>query len=146
MKYRFLSILLLTLIFSCSNSDDGRVKNPYLPDYGFDTLGQINMSLPEYNGLQFPGGSVVIHGFSINGFVIYHINGDQYTCFEITDPNHNVNSCSALTVNGIFATCGCADENTYDIVTGLPADGTEGEYALKAYRIEVNGNILRVYN
>ena len=146
MKYLILNILLLGLLFSCSNSDDSITQNPYLPNYGFDTLSEINLSLPEYNSLSFPGNYVVKRNYGINGFVLYHIGGSQYSCFELTDPNHTFNGCSSLSVEGIFATCGCVDGNTYDFITGLPANGTEGEYTLKPYRVEVNGNIIRVYN
>lgn len=145
MKYVVLSMVFSCFLFACSSSDDGRTQNPYLPNYGFDTQNQINTSLPQYSSLTLPGNYITLD-YGINGFVLYHVGGGQYTCFELTDPNHHVSNCSALSLEGIFVTCGCSDANTYDIVTGLPADGTEGEYTLKPYRIEVNGSIIRVYN
>lgn len=146
MKQLFLSLLFFSLLFNCSKSDDGITENPYLPNYGFDTQGLINTSLPEYSNLLLPGNAVVKYGYGINGFVLYHIGNGQYTCFELTDPNHTISACSILTVDGIFASCDCSDGNTYEIVTGQPSDGTEGQYTLKPYRMEVSGNIIRVYN
>lgn len=146
MKYLFLSLLFFSILYSCSKSDDGNNQNPYLPNYGFDTQGLINTSLPAYSNLLLPGNFYVNYNFGINGFVLYHIGNGQYTCFELTDSNHTISTCSTLTVDDIFATCGCPDGNTYEIVTGQPTDGTEGQYTLKPYRIEVSGNIIRVYN
>ena len=145
MKYSILYILFLGMVLSCSKSDDGYVDNPYLPDYGFDTGNQINITLPEYNNLLVNGGHVELYGFGINGISVYR-NGDTFISFELTDPNHNVSTCSKLIVEGIIASCNCSDGNNYDIVTGYPHSGTEGQYTLVPYRVEVSGNIIRVYN
>jgi nitrite reductase/ring-hydroxylating ferredoxin subunit len=47
-----------------------------------------------------------------------------------------------MTLNGIMGVCPC-DDAEYSLFTGL----SQGkEYPLKAYRVEVNGNNLRIYN
>ncbi|WP_274474072.1 hypothetical protein [Mangrovimonas aestuarii] len=142
----FLIGLTLTLS-SCSNSDDSQKSNPYLPNYGFDTGNMINTNLPQYSQLQFPGNYVIVNGYGINGFVLYSVGGNQFTAFDLTDPNHSLTNCSDLNIeNGIFAYCNCDDGNNYDIVTGSPQEGTTGNYTLKPYFVEATDNIIRVYN
>jgi len=146
MKYITL-LFAACILVSCSKSDDGQNQSPYLPDYEFDTLNLINTNLPQYSSLTLPGNHIVVEApYGINGFVLYHAGNNNYSAFEISDPNHSLGTCSKLSVEGLHATCGCSDGNTYEILNGLPTDGTQAEYPLKRYRVEKNGNIIRVYN
>lgn len=139
----FLSLLLLV---ACSNNDP-ILNNPNLPNYTFDTGNLINTNLPQYSILQFPGNFVILNSpYGINGVVLYYAGGSNYSAFEITDPNHAINNCSTLSVEGIIATCNCDDGNSYDILNGAGRTGTTGSYALKRYFVEVSGTIIRVYN
>lgn len=137
------SVLLFSAILSCSTADENRNNNPYLVDSNF-TL-NINLGLPEYNNLNFPGNSYTTYNYGINGVVVYNINNSQYLAFELTDPNHPISSCSRLSVQGLIATCNCDDGNEYNILTGEITQG-EGQYALKSYRVRKNGNTLEIYN
>ena len=127
---------------ACSGSDDEYRNNPNLPDVNFRL--QLNLSFPEYNDLQFPGNSYATYTHGVRGVVIYNINNSQYVAFELSDPNHPPNNCSAMTVNGVIASCGC-DDNEYNVITGEITTG-EGEYTMKPYRVQRSGNILEVYN
>ncbi len=133
---------LLLFLISCSGSDDGYRNNPNIPDLNFRA--QLNLSFPEYNDLQFAGNHFVTYDYGVRGIVIYNINGNTYTAFELTDPNHPPSNCSTMTVNGIIASCNC-DSNEYNIVTGELSAG-EGIYSMKPYRIRRSGNILEVWN
>ena len=139
----FLGLFLLILTFSGCSSDDDLRQNPYLPHLNFSV--SFDLSLPEYNQLNFPGNKFVTRNYGINGIVIFNLNNDQYMAFELTDPNHVPQSCSSLTVQGTEATCSCDDGNKYTIITGQLIAG-EGEYSLKPYRVERAGNVLRVSN
>ncbi|MCR8666949.1 hypothetical protein NO995_04605 [Aestuariibaculum sp. M13] len=139
-----LYILTLFLIVSCSNDDI--IKNPYLPDYKFNTNNFIDTRLPQYNKLQLPGNYVILEGYGINGVVLFYAGGDIYNAFELSDPNHALSTCSKLTIDGIIASCTCNDDNSYDILTGNMAEGTTGQYTLLRYNVEVSGYIIRVYN
>ena len=141
-KFLF-SALLISLLLSCSTSDNNSNNNPFLVDTNFYL--NINLSLPEYNSLNFPGNSYVTYNYGLNGVVVYNINNTQYLAFELTDPNHSVSNCSRLTVQGLLATCNCGDGNEYNILTGEITQG-EGQYALKSYRVRKNGNTLEIYN
>lgn len=136
--------LLISLFFTaCSADDNNRINNPNLPDINFRV--QLNLDLPEYNNLQFPGNSYSTYNNGVKGIVIYNINNSQYTAFELSDPNHPPNDCSAMEVDGIIARCNCEDANEYNIVTGELSKG-EGQYTLKPYRIERRGNTIEVFN
>jgi hypothetical protein len=67
---KIIAILLFAgLILSC---DSGTVnyRNPYLPNYPVDLF--INLSLPQYSNLNFPGNYVVDYSQGVRGIVIYN--------------------------------------------------------------------------
>jgi len=136
----FISCILLS---SCSGSDDSNNNNPNLLDIGINLT--LDLNLPEFNQLNFPGNSFVTNVQGIRGIVVYNVDNSQYSAFEISDPNHTPNDCSASSIDGIVATCNCADGNSYNIVTGQQMTGTGG-FPLKRYRIEKVGSQLRITN
>lgn len=137
-----LFLLFFTFLTGCSSDDEIR-QNPYLPHLSFSV--NFDLSLPEYNQLNFPGNKYVTRNYGINGIVIYNLNNSQYLAYELTDPNHPPQACSALVVDGIEAFCSCGDGNRYSIVTGQQIGGT-GEYSLKPYRAVRTGSVLQVSN
>ncbi|MCM4156345.1 hypothetical protein [Gramella sp. AN32] len=140
---RILKIFMISCLFlSCSATDDGYQNNPNLANLNFRF--QLNLNLPEYNNLQFPGNSFATYTYGVKGIVIYNFNNSEYVAWELSDPNHPASDCSAMTVNGIIATCAC-EGNEYNIVTGEITKG-EGQYTLKPYRIRRSGNIIEVSN
>jgi len=144
-KILFITTMCLFIV-ACSKSDNGNNNNQFLPNVVFDTGGLINTNLPQFNSLQFPGNHILLsNNYGLNGVVVYY-SGSSYNAFELSDPNHALEGCSILTINGVIATCGCLDAKQYDILTGQPQQGTTGQYGLKRYFVEVNGNIIRVYN
>jgi len=148
MKTFVIFILTSLLLVSCSSNDDGRNGNPNIPDYAFDTGNLINTNLPQFSNLQFPGNFIVLNqpGVGVNGVVLYS-SGTTYSAFELSDPNHQVNTCSQLTVESVSsATCNCDDGNSYEIIIGSQNEGTVGQYGLVRYGVEVSGNIIRVFN
>ncbi|WP_029037325.1 Rieske (2Fe-2S) protein [Salinimicrobium xinjiangense] len=141
MKHILPLLLLVLTCLACSSDDDLR-QNPYLPNLNFSV--NMDLSLPEYNQLNFPGNKYITRNYGINGIVIFNLNNDQYLAFELTDPNHVPQACSSLTVNGTEASCSC-DGNKYDIITGQQIAG-EGTYTLKPYRTRRTGNVLQISN
>ncbi|WP_317130353.1 Rieske (2Fe-2S) protein [Antarcticibacterium arcticum] len=143
MFHKFLFILIAAFALTSCEPDDEVRNNPYLTNISFRL--DLNLNLPEYNSLNFPGNSYVTYNRGINGVVVYNINNTQFTAFELSDPNHPLSGCSRLTVQGIIATCSCGDGNSYNILTGELSSGT-GQYSLKPYRVRKSGNIIEVYN
>jgi len=146
MKNILLGIFILTLFGNCKKDDNiqSGCVSVLLPNYGFDTGNAINLSLPQYSGLQFAGNSLYVSGYSVRGVYLYN-TGSSIVGFEASDPAHEPNSCSRMTLSGIELTCQCDDGNKYELLTGQQISGTSGN-CLKAYRVESNGNIIRVYN
>ena len=142
MRRLFVLILLNIFLFGCSADDEIR-SNPYLPDLNFSF--RLDLNLPEYNSLRYPGNTFVTRNYGLNGVVVYNLNNDQYMAFELTDPNHIPQPCSRLEVKGTEATCGCGDGNVYTVITGQQLKG-EGKYGLKPYRVSKVGNVLEVSN
>ncbi|ENA1795360.1 hypothetical protein ABF176_002201 [Flavobacterium psychrophilum] len=137
-KYSLLLIAILTL--SC-HKDSVVNDNTYLPNYSFSVV--INTSLPSYNNLNFPSNPVLITnaGAGIKGIVVMKVGNDDYRAYEASCPNQYPSDCSLMSLNGINAKCPC-DGKEYSLYTGVGS----GQYPLKAYRVEVNGSNLRVYN
>lgn len=140
MKIKFLFISLLLICISCSD-DDQRNQNPFINPIGFNY--SVNLNLPQFNSLNFPGNSEVITNIGIKGVIIYNVNDTLFTAFELSDPNIAPSDCSALKINGIRAESNCGNDNAYDIITGQLIEG-EGEYPLFAYRITKNGTTLNI--
>lgn len=144
MKKKLFVLVLFITVLACKSDDDQVNDNPYLfiPVVNLN----LNLNLPEYNSLKFPGSSVIINSQGVKGIVIYNVNNDLYTAFDLSDPNHVPSQCSKMTIEGIIATCPCTtDENSYDIVTGLHTEN-ENLYPMQQYRAERNGDNVRVYN
>ncbi|WP_062056826.1 Rieske (2Fe-2S) protein [Aquimarina longa] len=139
-----LFLISIFLVISCSN-DDRNDNNQFLPPSNINY--QINLNLPEYNPLKFDGNHFVdkSENGSIKGIIIYHITGDQYSAFELSDPNHTPSSCSAQSIEGITATCNCKDGNSYNIITGQQTSG-DGRFGLRRYKIRRDGNNLFITN
>lgn len=143
MKKYLLGLMVAVFLTACSTDDNNRINNPNLPDLNFRI--QLDLDFPEYNKLQYPGNSYTTYNNGIRGIVVYNINNSQYSAFELSDPNHPPNNCSAMEVTGITAKCQCDDGNEYNIVTGELTAG-QGQYTLKPYRIERKGNLIEIFN
>jgi len=145
MKY-LLSALALFLMISCGgddNNDNPNNNNPNLTEPLVNFT--INLTLPEYNQLLFPGNSVSFNNQGIKGVIVYNVNNTLYTAFDLTDPNHSPSGCSKMQVEGIVASCPCNDDNTYDIVTGQH-QSQEQSYPMLQYFVQRNGDVITVSN
>jgi nitrite reductase/ring-hydroxylating ferredoxin subunit len=137
MKKLFLLAVLFPIFFSCSNN--GPVNNnPYIPNYTFTV--DINMNLPLYSNLQYPSNAVYYAGKGVKGLLVFN-TGSGYNAFDAACPNQSLSACSTMTINGIEAVCPC-DSKTYSLFSGQGSL----QYPMKQYRVEVNGNVLRIYN
>jgi len=135
-KYIFL-LLVSALFFGCSDNGFNN-KNPYLPNYTFTV--DINMNLPTYSNLKYVSNAVYYQNAGVRGIYIFN-TGSGYNAFDAACPNQPLTDCSTMTIDGINLICPCDDEE-YSLFTGQGSL----QYPLKQYRVEVNGNLLRVYN
>lgn len=141
---KIIALLIVLVTFSCSKNDEKLNRNPYLtnPVVRLD----LNLNLPEYNPLRFPG-SYIIAPQGIKGIVVYCVNESFYLAFDLTDPNHIPNDCSRMEMNGIIATCPCeSDDNEYYITSGQHTTEPDIKYPMQQYRAERVGNSVVISN
>ena len=148
--YRFiifnngLIIFLLINMFSCKNDDIQR--NPFLHEVSFSH--SINLNLPEYNNLNFAGGSIYLPYGGINGIIVFNLNGNDIFAWEASCSNHKLDSCSKLSIEGLIANCGCHDFK-YSLATGQLLEGETNnnlQYPLLNYRSEKYGKTIIISN
>lgn len=139
MKKIILVILVLCLFLNCSN-DAVRNNNPFLPDYSFSFV--INLNLPLYSGLNSPINPISITEPLGNTIIIMKISDTDFRAWNANCPNQYPSSCSKMIVKGLNAKCNC-DALEYSLFTGV---GT-AKYTMIPYRVEVLGNnSIRIYN
>lgn len=137
MKKSILLLLSIMAFWGCSNTNFNN-KNPYVPNYTFTV--DINMNLPAYSNLQYPTNAIYYASVGVKGIYIFN-TGSGYNAFDAACPNQAISNCSTMTIKGINLVCPC-DSSEYSLYTGLGKQ----QYPLKQYRVEINGNVLRVYN
>ncbi|WP_353084198.1 hypothetical protein [Flavobacterium sp.] len=140
MKKIFILIFFAGFLLGC-NKDSFNNDNPYLPNYSFSM--DLNKNLPSYSGLNFAGNAV--KAYPANGpsrGVIVFNTGGEYKAWDGACPNQDLTTCSTLNLSGSNANCTCGNEN-YNLFTGQSAGKP---YPLKQYRVEVNGDIIRIFN
>ncbi|MFC7357855.1 hypothetical protein ACFQO1_09160 [Jejudonia soesokkakensis] len=101
--------------------------------------------MPEYDPLNFPGNSIIINQQGIRGIVIYNVNNDLYTAFDLSDPNHPPNNCSRMNVETPLASCPCGDGNEYNIISGEHTTNNS-LFPMQQYQAVRTGNTVRVSN
>ena len=148
MKIYAALFLMIPFFFSCS--DYGiRSNNPYLPNYS--VLIDLNLNLPEYSNLKFVSNAVFIPGKGVRGVIVFN-TGSGYNAYDAACPNQAISSCSTmnfkkldpndpLKIDKTTIVCPC-DNAEYSLFSGQSAGK---EYPLKQYRVQVNGDVLRVY-
>lgn len=137
-KYVFLIIVSL-LFMGCSDNENSN-KNQYIPNYNFSV--DFNLNLPLNLSLKSPGNGIYYPDAGVKGLIVFN-TGTGYNAFDAACPNQDLSDCSTMTLKGIYALCAC-DKKEYNLFTGQ-GDAT-ATYPMKQYRVQVNGDIIRVYN
>ena len=138
------SALLFLLLMGCSR--ENLERNPYLPELQFSV--PINLNLPEYNALLFAGGSHFLPQYGHKGILIFNLNGNSYTAWEASCPNHLPNDCSRTQVVGVLAECAC-EGYQYSLATGQllnPDVALSSPYSMVFYNTVLRGNTLLISN
>ena len=145
MKNKIFFLLILFITLSCSKNDDKEERNPYLLDPVVSL--NLNLNLPEYSPLKFPGNSVITSQ-GIKGIVVICVSETQYFAYDLTDPNHVPSSCSRMEINGPIASCPCPNEdNEYNLINfGRHTTEPDTKYPMQSYRAERNGNNVIISN
>ena len=136
---KFILILLTFYLIGACEKDNFNNRNPFIPNYGFSET--INMNLPSYSQLLYPSNAIYFPNAGARGVIIFN-TGSGYVAFDAACPNQNISDCSTMLINGIMAVCSC-DGAQYNLFTG---QSPGQEYPMKQYRVDQNGNVLRIYN
>ena len=134
---KLISFVTLLLIIGCAKDINYSRCNFLLE---LDIYYEVNLNLPQYNDLNFISNSVYIPNVGNGGIIIVN-SGTGYLAWDAADPNHTNLPCSTLIISGLEATSGCAEQNSYSLITGQSI-GVALTCSLKPYRVESNGNIL----
>ncbi|MGB3775159.1 MAG: hypothetical protein WA951_07885 [Leeuwenhoekiella sp.] len=139
-KFVIFLILIINLV-ACSGDDNATNRNPNLANVQFNIT--LNTNLPQYSELQFPGNARYIANAGNRGVFVVN-TGTGIRAWEAADPNHPLQDCSTMTLNGIEVTCPC-EGTIYNLYTGL-ARGEDKPYTLLEYRTSMSGNIITVFD
>lgn len=135
-------IIGLLLLISCE-SDDNLRRNPNLLDVNVNF--EVNLSLPQFNNLNFSGNSVYIPGQGNLGLIIVN-SGSGFLAWDAADPNIVPEDCSRLMIDGLNAASSCDDPpNEYSLITGQPLI-EDLRFSLFAYRVTESSGVLRIFN
>lgn len=133
---RIALIFTFFLFFTCTRNTINPNCN-FLLNVGVSL--SIDLNLPQYNQLQFPGNAIRFEGQGNSGIIIVSVNSNTLRAWDGADPNHAFSSCSRLEINGLNATCGCSDANEYSLITGQILGGEQLPCGLREYRVESTG-------
>ncbi len=129
----------MVLFFSCEKNE----TNDLLPNVDVNFI--IDMRLPKYQNLQFPGNWMYIDEEGVNGLVIVHKGGKTapYKVFDRACPD---NTCAKKMVfdGSLKLKCEC-DNVEYSIYDGSPQDEKHTRFA-KEYRVRVSNFYIHVTN
>ena len=137
------SLICIIFLWSCSSKSNNDRNCNFLLDIGVNFT--VDLSLPQYSQLEFAGNSIYIPNIG-NGGVIVASTGADFLAWDAQDPNHIPSSCSIITPNGLFGTCGCDDKNSYNFITGRPDGNDALPCSLKNYRVQKTGKTLLIFN
>ena len=149
MKKYFFLFIALPMLFGC-DSNSPINNNPYLPNYPVNV--EINMNLPAYSLLKSVVNAIYFPNEGVRGIFVFN-TGSGYLAFDAACPNQALSTCSTmnfkkldpvdpLKIDKTTVVCAC-DSAAYSLFTGQSKGAA---YSMKQYRVEVNGDVLRVYN
>lgn len=146
MLKKVFTLLTIFLLLSCSKEDDKLNRNPYLTNPVVNL--NLNLNLPEYNPLKYPGSYVIVPQ-GIKGIIVYAVSDSQYWAFDLTDPNHTPNHCSRMGIReGLVASCPCPDDDNEYNITSFGQHRTEPntKYPMQQYFAKRSGNYISITN
>ena len=135
-------LLIFTSLYSCNKNN---VSSP-IPNIPFDIT--LNLSLPLYEPLLFPMGGIVFISGGSKGIAILRVSTDQFVVYDRHCPHKVEEGCVVVEDPDNIAVLideGCCTSRFNMINVGLPDNGP-AVTALKSYKYNFNGTILRVYN
>lgn len=145
MKFKYLLIICLTLIFAgCSDDDNVRDNNPCLVEKSVNVT--YNLSFPLFAAIldAGPDGEFFLDDREfIRGVYIRIISGQAFA-YELAEPNDCAGQCSVPELKDGFFIYDCGNTTTrYDFV-GTKIDGEEGDFNMRQYNTRIENNQLTI--
>lgn len=137
--YISIALFVFLALTNC-NKNQERAYYPTIDTY-------INISLPQYNTLQVPGGWAYVSG-GLKGILVYAKGSSEFIAYDRNCTYNEANSCGTAEVNAdnIIVDCLC-DGSQYNIFDGA-VNSAPATLPLKVYQTSFNSsnNTLRIYN
>ena len=141
MKYLYIALLFIVTT-GCSKDITENENCIFLLNIPVNF--NINLNLPQFSQLKFGGNSIYVPNEG-NGGVIITFTGVNYFAWDARDPNVTQQSCSILEPSGLNASTTCTAKNEYSLVTGRSTNNPDLPCSLRNYRVEAQGNSLRIF-
>jgi len=139
---RFLLWLPVFLLFLSCTKNAVRNNNPYLPNYNFSSI--LNLNLPLFSPLNSNLNPMALTLDSDINVLVMKVSGSEYRAWNANCPNQSPAVCSNLVISGLNGKCNC-DEILYSLFTGIGSNNVQ--YTMIPYRVEILGNnSIRIYN
>lgn len=158
---KFLLITALTF-FSClpackKKNTVNQQDLDFFPPVNVDFT--VNLSLPNYSGLNFPNGYAYEDNFGYRGVVIYNTGfsgPEQFVAFDRTCPYKPDSTCSKVSVDStnVYMVCGqfvnnrfipCCNSRFFAL-NGTWTDGPAKRNLRQYYVYQFGSNLLRITN
>jgi len=141
MKYSYLSVILLFLLFAAACKKEN--PQPKIPEVYVNFF--IDPNSTEYLDLNAPGGWVYVTG-GYRGILIYRLTITEFLAFERTCPYDPEIPEARIEVEESEVTCACpVCGSKYILLDGSPFEGPS-TYLLKQYRTNYDGSLLYITN
>ncbi|MDH5381393.1 MAG: hypothetical protein OEW75_11100, partial [Cyclobacteriaceae bacterium] len=113
---------------------------PYIP---FNDI-VLNLTLPEYQNLQFDGGHTTLVDGGVKGIILYRENSTTYHAFEKNCTWDSNSACSTVEVDvsQLYMMDPCCN-STFSFPLGDPTGGP-ALYPLRRYLVYLNGYTLTI--
>ena len=148
MRKYFVLLIAIPIFLGCSTNNFNN-NNPYIPNYNFTI--EIDMNLTTNSNLLYVS-NAIYYPYGARPIFIFN-TGSGYNAFDAACPNKAGSNCSTLYFKKLDPVDPLKIDYTHLV---CPCDGAEyflftgqcpgKKYPLKQYRVEVIGNLLRVYN
>ena len=101
---------------------------------------EVNLNLPQFSQLQFPGNAVRVDGQGNDGVILFRAGSNNLVAYDGADPNLPLSSCSRLEIDGQNVKSSCTNPNEYELFTGQIIGANPQPCTLLRYRVENIGN------
>ncbi|MDH5604214.1 MAG: hypothetical protein OEY51_09750 [Cyclobacteriaceae bacterium] len=131
-------IIFIILFVSCGPYEPVN-ETPYIP---FDDI-FLNLSLPEFSGLQYDGGAQAIDG-GVRGIILYRESSTSYHAYERNCTYLPNDACATVNIDdsGLYMNDACCG-SIFDFISGYPMSGP-AFFPLQKYKTYLSGGVLTI--